>query len=1008
MRPAHRLLAPAAPLLLLLVLPLAALAQSFCDYAPTVTVTATNAAVGVPVVVQVTASDPNGDAITSLTADTSALPAGNNAVFTANASNTAGTLTWTPQAGQTGTFTVTYTAANALSGSATATIHVVDTAGAPFVECPSSINAWGGGNVTFDVYAGDPDGEAISSLTASPMPLGATFTVDPGNMHGVFSWTPGFSSSGATITFKAVNSLTGTGTTSIIVPKVDRAPVVNAPPSATGTELTLLSICVAASDPDGDAITSLTASGLPTGATFTASAGNTSGTLNWTPARGQASSYSVMFTAANALTGFATTPITINPAPDRPPVVTAPATASGPLNVLLTFLVQASDPDGDAITSLTASGTAITAGGTFTANASNTSGTFNWTPTPTQAGSYSVTFTASNALSGSATTDISIGGPDRPPVVSAPASESGNPGFPLTFAVSASDPDGDAITSLTAAPLPAGATFTANASNTSGTFNWTPTFTQAGVYSVTFTASNALSGSATTSICAGCADRPPVVTAPANVTGFINTLLAFQVTAADPDGDAITSLTAAPLPPGATFTPNASNTQGSFIWPATFVQNGTFSVTFTASNALQGSATTLICVGCADSPPVVQAPASLTEQATLTFSFTISATDPDGDAITSLTAASLPSGATFTANASNTSGTFSWTPTLAQVGSYTVTFTAANALSGSATTSLAITRPGDNPPVVSAPASATGVEGARLTFMVTASDPDGDPITSLTAAPLPSGSSFTSNASSTSGTFDWTPTMTQAGTYFITFTARNLLSGAATTAINITADLAARVFTTGGDKTIKLASNRPLWCANVEPVNGDFAVTDVIPSSIIMISTGTGSVSQISATPGKTAVVGDQDNNGIQDVEVCFLKGDLRLLFSNLTGKQTVTVTLEGDLVTGAHFMGTLTVDVSAGGGGGALAASVTRDASGGGSTLFFATTRGGAVRVRVFDVSGRMVRSLVEDSYRSPGLQTVRFDGRADDGRRLASGIYLFRIEAAEGIAAGKLAVLR
>ncbi len=65
-------------------------------------------------------------------------------------------------------------------------------------------------------------------------------------------------------------------------------------------------------------------------------------------------------------------------------------------------------------------------------------------------------------------------------------------------------------------------------------------------------------------------------------------------------------------------------------------------------------------------------------------------------------------------------------------------------------------------------------------------------------------------------------------------------------------------------------------------------------------------------------------------------------------------------------------------------------------------------MRVRVFDVSGRMVRSLVEDSYRPAGLQTVRFDGRADDGRRLASGIYLFRIEAAEGIAAGKLAVLR
>ena len=122
----------------------------------------------------------------------------------------------------------------------------------------------------------------------------------------------------------------------------------------------------------------------------------------------------------------------------------------------------------------------------------------------------------------------------------------------ITFTVSAADPDGNAITNLVAAPLPAGATFTKNAANTSGTFSWTPSFTQAGSYNVTFTASNALSGSATTAITVTNVDRAPVVTAPATASGAEGSLLTVNVTAADPDGDAI-FLTAAPLPAGATF-----------------------------------------------------------------------------------------------------------------------------------------------------------------------------------------------------------------------------------------------------------------------------------------------------------------------------------------------------------------------------------------------------------------------------------------------------------------------
>ena len=63
--------------------------------------------------------------IDALTADFSGLPLGNNAVFTVGAAKKSGTLTWTPAPRDTtGPYHVTFTAGNALSGSATTAITV--------------------------------------------------------------------------------------------------------------------------------------------------------------------------------------------------------------------------------------------------------------------------------------------------------------------------------------------------------------------------------------------------------------------------------------------------------------------------------------------------------------------------------------------------------------------------------------------------------------------------------------------------------------------------------------------------------------------------------------------------------------------------------------------------------------------------------------------------------------------------------------------------------------------
>ena len=371
------------------------------------------------------------------------------------------------------------------------------------------------------------------------------------------------------------------------------APVVTAPASVSVAENAPLTVNVTAVDPDGDAITSFIASGLPAGASFTPGGGNTTGTLSWTPTFTQSGNHLVTFIASNALSGSSSTQITVTNV-DRAPVVTAPATVSGPENVLLTVNVTAADPDGQAITSLTASG--LPAGATFAPNGSRTAGTLTWTPTFAQSGSYTVTFTASNALSGSAGTQITITNVDRAPVVTAPPSAGATEDVPLTVLVTVADPDGDAIATLAALDLPAGATFTPNGSKTAGTLEWTPTFGQSGVYVVGFIAGNALSGSASTQVTVADVDRAPVVVAPPSAPAWEGLPFSLRVRAADPDGQPIASFAANGLPAGASFTPGAGDTTGTLQWTPATGQAGEHVITFTAGNTLTGSANTMLSV----------------------------------------------------------------------------------------------------------------------------------------------------------------------------------------------------------------------------------------------------------------------------------------------------------------------------------------------------------------------------------------------------------------------------
>ena len=100
------------------------------------------------------------------------------------------------------------------------------------------------------------------------------------------------------------------------------------------------------------------------------------------------------------------------------------------------------------------------------------------------------------------------------------------------------------------------------------------------------------------------------------------------------------------------------------------------------------------------------------------------------------------------------------------------------------------------PPVVIAPALKTVARGQTVTFTVTASDPDGEAIKSLTmkTSKFPKGATptFTVSADKKSGVFSWTvPATTKLSTYGVTFTATSSTAGAAKTSIVVIAALLA-------------------------------------------------------------------------------------------------------------------------------------------------------------------------------------------------------------------------
>jgi len=66
------------------------------------------------------------------------------------------------------------------------------------------------------------------------------------------------------------------------------------------------------------------------------------------------------------------------------------------------------------------------------------------------------------------------------------------------------------------------------------------------------------------------------------------------------------------------------------------------------------------------------------------------------------------------------------------------------------------------------------------------------------------------------------------------------------------------------------------------------------------------------------------------------------------------------------------------------------------------------SVNIRIFDLTGRLVKTLASGEVRSAGVQSWNWLGRDNQGRKVSSGVYLVRLEAGQFRTTGRMVLVR
>ncbi len=853
------------------------------------------------------------------------------------------------------------------------------------------------------ISGSDPDGDPLTfSKVAGPTFMTVT-TTSPTTGNILLAPTPADPPGTYTATVSVSDGLLSDSKSfSITVLAADPPPALNQPANMTVNEGATADQTISGSDPCGDVLFFSVVSG-PSFMTVTriGQVGNTAfGNVHLAPGFADSGFYTATVRVSDGVffdeKSFTITVTNVNRAPVLNPIANMIVSCT-----TADQAISGSDPDGDPLVF------SKVAGPTFmtVTTTSPTTGNIHLAPGFSDGGTYAATVSASDgSLSDSKSFSIAVLEVNQPPVLAQPASMTVNEGATADQTLTGSDPCGDPLT-FSKAGGPSFMTVTTTTATT-GNVHLAPGFADAGTYTATVRVSDgATFDQKSFTILVNPTDRAPTLVQPANMTVIEGATATQTLTAIDPDGDplAFSKVGGPSFMTVTTTNPGTGTATGNVDLAPGFTDAGTYSASVSVTDGSLGdgksfSITVLVCLGCGGL--VLNQPANMTVNEGATANQALTATDSDGDPLTF----SKVSGPTFmTVMTTNpgmgfATGTIHLEPGFADAGTYSAAVSVTDGLQ-SVEKSFSITvNDVCRSPVADPGGPYQGVLNAPITFDGTGSfSPIGETLSFVWDFDASDGLGVDAIGAIVSHTYS------AEGIYTVTLTVTGTCGSDTGVTTATIAVFCAEAFTRGSDKTIRLSSGKPFSCVEIEPVGGCYNNADVLFSSIVMRYGG----GEIHAVADKTALSSDIDRDGIQEITACFRKEDLRQLFAGLpAGENFVTVVIAGSLISGGQFAAELQLRIIAS--GGALAASVSPNPLNPSATLSFVTTRAGFARVRLYDLSGRIVRSLMEEPALAPGLHALTIDGRAGDGTPLASGIYYFRIEAVEGVEQGRFTLLK
>jgi hypothetical protein len=166
-------------------------------------------------------------------------------------------------------------------------------------------------------------------------------------------------------------------------------------------------------------------------------------------------------------------------------------------------------------------------------------------------------------------------------------------------------------------------------------------------------------------------------------------------------------------------------------------------------------------------------------------------------------------------------------------------------------------------------------------------------------------------------------------------------------------------------------------------------------------------MSSIAAAVEKGTTIGDTDHNGVPELTASFHMDDVAQLFDGVHGRMDAAVRMQATLLDARRLCAPFTIAISVNGSG-SLAARIEPNPLNPQGTLKFSVRKAGPISVRLFDVKGRLVKTLWDRRNTQPGDQELAIDGRMPSGQPMSTGVYFYRIEMDGTSTSGRFAILK